>query len=532
MLYSFGDFELDTAQRELRLNGQARPLQPKVYAVLEYLLRHRERVVSKREMLEDLWPDAYVTESSVQRAVSLARAALDDDGSRIRTVLGHGYRFVGGVHVQADARPAEPVLSPRFARSGPVHIAYHTIGEGEPDLVLVPGWVFPMHAFFDHPEVEAWLRGLSGFGRVVVFDKRGTGLSDRVKSLPTLEERVDDLRAVLDAMGSTSALFMGFSEGGPLSILFAASFPERVRGLLVAGSFARWSADPEYAAGWTPEAVDELRRYIASSWGTGKTIEAIARSRAGDPRIVAWSARAEREGASPGAALDLLEMNLRIDVRAILPTVSVPTVVLHGKRDDLFPVENGRYLAAHIPGARLVEVDSSDHAFLFEGRDELHEALAWLLRQSVRSPGRFLATILALEADQALDPAAYETVVARHGGVATGAGSAWRFDGPQRALRCAHDLIAIPGAQERHVRVGIHAGEVFHVQGRLDGEGLDTARAMAHRATPGEVWISRVVKDLIPGAPFKLEERGSVPLSDQRNMGAIASLPQAEISER
>lgn len=532
MRYRFGDFELDTAQRELRFNRQVRPLQPKGFAILEYLLKHRERAVSKEEMLDNLWPDAYVTEGSLQRAVSLARSAIDDDGTRIRTILGHGYRFVGLVDVQSDGTPEALSFRPRFARSGDVHIAFHTIGEGESDLVLVPGWVFPMRSFFDHPDVEVWLRGLTGYGRVVLFDKRGTGLSDRVKSLPTLEQRVDDLRAVLDAIGSTSALLIGLSEGGPLSILLAASFPERVRGLLVAGSFARWSSDPQYAFGWTPADFDELRQYIASAWGSGETIKAIVRSRASDPGIVEWSARAEQEGASPGAALDLLEMNLRIDVRAILPTVGVPTVVLHSKQDRLFPVENSRYLAAHIPGARLVEVESGDHALLFEGEDDLRGALSWLLSQSVPTPARFLATILAIEADDGLDPADYESAITRHGGVTAGVDRTWRFDGPQRAMRCAHDLIANADARDLHVRAGIHAGEVSHVQGRLQGEGVETARTIARTAIPGEVWISRVVSDLIPGSIFTVEARENVHLEGQRRIGAMASLPPPEISER
>jgi pimeloyl-ACP methyl ester carboxylesterase len=532
ILYRFGDFELDTAQRELRFDRLVRPLQPKVYIVLEYLLRHRERVVSKQEMLENLWPDVYVSEGSLQRAVSLVRSAIDDDGSRIRTVIGRGYRFIGHVDVQTDADPGALPFRPHFARSGDVHIAYHTVGKGEFDLIIVPGWVFPMRSFLDHPDVEAWVRGLSAYGRVVLFDKRGTGLSDRVKSLPTLEQRVDDLRAVLDAIGSRSALLIGLSEGGPLSIVFAASFPERVRGLLVAGSFARWSADPQYPSGWAPEAFDELRQYIASAWGSGKTIEAIVKSRAGDPSIAAWTARAEQEGASPGAALDLLEMNLRIDVRAILPTVGIPTVVLHSKQDDLFPVENARYLATHIPGARLVEVEEGDHAFLFKGGDALHEMVAWLLRQSAPTPARFLATILVLEADEGLDPAACESVVARHGGMATGVERTWRFDGPQRAMWCAHDLIAVPEARIHRTRAGVHVGEVSQVQKRLGGDGLETARAVAQKATPGEVWISRVVSDLIPGTNFTIEERGDVLLEGQRRIGAMASQPPSRISER
>jgi hypothetical protein len=230
--------------------------------------------------------------------------------------------------------------------------------------------------------------------------------------------------------------------------------------------------------------------------------------------------------------LDLLDMNLRIDVRGILPTIAVPTVIVHSRRDHLFPVENARYLAAHIPGARLIEVDAGDHAPFFEGTDALHEALRWLVHQSTPIPARFLATVLAVEADARLDSTAVEGPVSRHGGVSTGSERAWWFDGPQRAMRCAHELIATSTVRRHRARVGVHAGEVSHEHGRLHGEGLETARALARTTPSGEVWISGVVADLIPGSPFTFEARDRVRLADGRQVRAFASLPQAQISER
>ena len=521
MILRFDEFELDTGLGELRHAGRPRALQPKAYDVLEYLVRHRDRVVSKEELLDGVWPDVLVTDSSVQRAVSLARSALGDDGRLIRTVPRRGYRFAADVEAAEPAAPPTLRFRPRFVVSGDVHVAYHAVGEGEVDVVLIPGWVFPMRAFFDHPEVEAWIAELGRLGRVILFDKRGTGLSDRVKELPTLQQRVDDLRAVLDAAGSRSAVLVGISEGGALSVFGAASFPERVRGLLVAGSFARWSAAPDYPEGWPPERFDELRAYIGRAWGSGATIRAIVESRAGDPSIEAWAARAEQQGASPGAALDLLEMNLAVDVRAILPAVAVPTVVLHSRRDALFPVESARYLAAHIPGARLVETEGRDHAFLFDGAADLRAALDWLVRRPAPTPASFLATVVVLEADGAPARAELDPLVARHGGLPVHDGLAWSFDGPQRAIRAARVLLAAAGGRDRQARAGVHTGEVTRLEGGLRGEGVETARAVARATRPGEVGVSRVVRDLVHGSPFEFDDRGSVRLGGGREVAVL-----------
>lgn len=374
MIFRFDDVEIDSKRRELRRAGVVRPLQPQAYAVLEYLVRHRDRVVTKEELLDALWPDAVVSEGSIHRAVSVARQAIGDDGRCIKTVPKLGYRFVGQVSVADDARPPS-FGRPRFARSGDVHIAFQTFGEGDLDLVLVPGWVFPMSAILEEPTIRSRVESLTRFGRVVLFDKRGTGLSDRVKALPTLEERMDDLRAVLDEIRSRQVLFVGYSEGGPLCLMYATTYPRRTRGLLLVGSFARWMSAPDYPAGWSEAELQRLRAYIASGWGSGQTVRAIVESKADEPAIQAWAARAEQQGASPGAALELLEMNARVDVRALLPAVAVPTIALHHTRDAVIRAESSRFLASQIRGARLIEVDGTDHLFAFEGWDALTNAI-------------------------------------------------------------------------------------------------------------------------------------------------------------
>jgi pimeloyl-ACP methyl ester carboxylesterase/DNA-binding winged helix-turn-helix (wHTH) protein len=529
--YHFDGFEVDTENREVTRDGQPRPLQPQAFSLLAFLIRHRDRVVPKRELLDALWPDAVVGEGSIQRAVHLARAAIDDDGSRIRTVPKLGYRFTAEIQEVGAAgtqgRSELGTLVPCFVRSqDDVHVAYHVIGEGEHDIVLVPGWAFPMRAFFEHPGLAPLLEALRSLGRVILFDKRGTGLSDRIKELPTLERRIDDLRAVLDATGSRQALIVGFSEGGPLGILYASSFPQRTRGLLLVGSFARWTATAGYEQGWSSDTVNRLRDYIARAWGTGETIRAIVESRASEPETIAWAARTEQEGASPGAALDLLEMNLQIDVRPLLPALSVPVAVLHHASDAVIGVDNGRYLAAHIPGARSIEPEGRDHAFFFEGREHLLEALRWLIheRSQTHEPERFLTTVLVAQASPEVAPVETEHIVERFRGIPAGA-SIWSFDGPQRAISCGHALARAWAALGKAVRLGVHTAEVVRDGARLEGEAIDVAQAVAESAAPGEVRVTQVVRDLVHGSDLCFERPVELELGRGRTSRTLASVP-------
>lgn len=533
MIFRFDDFELDTAQRELRRAGRPRALQPRVFATLEYLIRHRDRVVPKTELLEKLWPDVIVTDASVQRAISLARDAISDEGSHIRTVPKQGYRFVADVRSErAPVWTASDAFQPRFARSGDVHIAYHTFGEGAVDLVVVSPWVAPMRVLAAQPGVAKWLARLAELGRVVMFDKRGTGNSDRVRKLPTLEQRVDDLRAVLDAIGSTDAILIGVSEGGTLCLVCAAALPDRIRGVVLQSAFARWAAAPDYPFGWSPQAVQKLRDYITAAWGGGHSIRpAFGAGLSDDPGFAEWTARMELEGASPGAALDLLEMNLQLDVRPALPTVSVPVIVLHNAHDTVSDVGNGRYLAAHIPGAELIEPDTGDHLFLTGGADVSVAAIRKLIERPRQTGTHFLSTVLVIEWDgPGPDALSLESTVVRFRGMSAGAPNVWCFDGPQRAIQCAHALQAL-GSTAR-MRIGVHAGEVTRAGGRLHGEGMDTAVAIARAAAPGEIWASQVLRDLVYGSPLTFSPRQAVELPDGRSIAAVASERPAEITKR
>jgi pimeloyl-ACP methyl ester carboxylesterase/DNA-binding winged helix-turn-helix (wHTH) protein len=388
MTWRFGAYELDVARLELRVSGEAVLLQRQVLAVLAYLVAHRDRVVPKGELLRALWPDAVVTDASLQRAVSLARRALrPEDRWLLRTHARQGYRFVGQVTAaDPDATDAAAERPPSYVRCGDVHVAYRVVGSGPVDVVIVLGWSLSMRAALELHGAAELVRALSARARVVLFDKRGTGASDRVKAVPSLAQRGEDLRALLDEVRSPGAVLVGFSEGGPLALTFAATRPEAVRGLALVGAFARMASAPDHPAGWSDEAVATLRGYVRRSWGEGATMRALVPARHLSRSVLAWAARAEQEGASPGAALDLLEMNLALDVRSLLPRVRAPAVVLHATDDRVVPVGNGRALAAAIGGARLVEVPGDDHAFLFGGRPLLEREIAALVAAAAESP--------------------------------------------------------------------------------------------------------------------------------------------------
>ena len=388
MRFRFGAYELDVARHELHVAGKVRPVQPQVFALLAYLVRHRDRVIAKEELLRQLWPDAVVTDASLQRAVSLARRALRPaDRGLLRTYARIGYRFLGDVIAPDADDEAAPSGPPRYARCGDVHLAYRMVGSGPVDVVLVLGWSLGMDSALRLGGAAELVAALSGHARILLFDKRGTAASDRVKALPRLAERVDDLAALLDAVRSRGAILVGFSEGGPLSVAFAATRPSRVRGLALVGAFARMAAAPDHPHGWSDAQIASLRAYIQNAWGAGATMRALVPERHLSDAVRAWAARAEQEGASPGAALDLLEMNLDIDVRPLLPRVRTPAVVLHAIGDRVVPVGNGRALAAAIPGARLVELPGDDHAFLFGGRPSLERELTALVEGTAAGRG-------------------------------------------------------------------------------------------------------------------------------------------------
>ena len=502
MTFVFAEFELDPARRELRANGETQPLQPQVFDLLLYLVENHERVVPKQELLEALWPETIVTESSIQRAVSLARSSLGERGpALIQTFPRQGYRFVGEL-ASKKKTSASAQLRPRYVKCGDVHVAFTTLGSGETDIVVVNGWILPMRAMFRHPDTRSALEVLSERGRVITFDKRGTGLSDRVKDPPAHEQRMDDLRVVLDACNSKQAILVGMSEGGALAMLYAATFPERVRGLVLCGAFARMTTAPGYSYGYPPEEMDRLKGYIRGGWGKGASLRPIApKELRQDPEFLDWVAFAEQEGTSPGSALDLLDMNLRIDLRALLPAIRVPTVILQADEDKMIHPASGRYLAEHIPNARYVEAPGSDHVFYFRTREAILDAVQWVLEQEVPEleEDRFLSTVLVARGDT--DETRWLEEVRRFRGQAVPDTRQAYFDGPIRALRCGAAIAGEAG-------VGVHAGPVIRRGTSVTGPAFEVAEAIAAKAGAGEVWASGVLVDLVPGSDLQFAENG------------------------
>ncbi len=340
-------------------NGAELKLRPKAFELLHLLVEGRGRLFSKDELIQTLWPGSIASEDSLVQAVSDVRAALGGGASEIVvTVPKRGYRL--GAPVTASAAPQRD-HEMHYAQSGDVRIAHQVVGDGQIDLVYVPGWVSHLEYGWESPRVARFYQGLAEFSRLILFDKRGTGLSDREFGLPGIEERMDDVRAVMDAAGSSRAAIFGMSEGCGMAMAFAAAHPERVSALALYGAFARreWAADYPWAP--KPQARQRFYDAIALGWGGPIGLEDIAPSLADDPAFRDWWATFQRRSASPSAALALAKMNTLIDVRAALPLIRAPTLVLHRTGDKDALIDEGRYIAAHIPNAEFVELAGADH---------------------------------------------------------------------------------------------------------------------------------------------------------------------------
>lgn len=421
----------------------------------------------------------------------------------------------------------------RYARSGGVNIAYQAVGDGPLDLVMVAGWISNLEGGWEQVEHARFLQELAAFSRLILFDKRGTGLSDRVDEgdLPSLEQRMDDLRAVLDAAGSERAALFGFSEGGPMSALFAATYPERTSALVMYGSYPKWIREADYP--WAPTREDHERafRAFAERWGEPVGLHIMAPSMASDERFQNDWAASLRRGASPGAAIALYRMNIEIDIRPVLPSIRVPTLILHRSGDRLISVENARYMARSIPGARRVELEGIDHlpwvgdapAIVAEVREFLTGV------RPVREDDRVLATVLFVDVVDSTERAAdlgdrrwadllgsYQSTVRRE--IArfrgreidcTGDGFFASFDGPARAVRCACLLRETVGRMGLLIRAGLHTGECERLGEKLGGIAVHTGARLAAAAEPGEVLVSNTVKDLVAGSGLRFTERGT-----------------------
>lgn len=520
-VFTFGEFRLDPVSGRLTRHGEPVTLAPKAFALLEYLAGQPGRLIPKDELLSAVWPGIHVGEAVLKNAIRDVRKALGDDPAAprfIETAHRRGYRFVTSQPAATEPVVPAPVPRVRYARSGDANIAYQVVGSGAFDLVFVMGWVSHLEYFWNEPAFARFLTRLASHARLILFDKRGTGLSDPVpiSRLPSLGQRLDDVRAVMEAAGSERAVLFGVSEGGPLCSLFAATYPEKTEALVMIGSYARRLRADDYPWGPTREDRDRFCQTIIDEWGGPVGIEERAPSLAADPAFRDWWAAYLRMGASPGAAVALTRMNAEIDIRDVLPSIRVPTLVLHRTGDRCLLVEEGRYLASKIPGATFIELPGDDHLPFAGDQDALFAALEpFLARTHDRAQGdSVLATVITVDFS---GPAGSLDHIGRlfarevaffRGRVLAEAGATLNaaFDSPGRAVHCAVALTTSTGRPDVVARAGVHIGQ-------CDATGapvVEVSAALARAADLHRVHVSRTVVDLLPGSGLTVERRGLV----------------------
>jgi pimeloyl-ACP methyl ester carboxylesterase len=418
----------------------------------------------------------------------------------------------------------------RYVKSGELYIAYQVFGAGSVDLFYVPGFVSHLEHQWEDAAWAHMLRRLGSFSRVITFDKPGTGLSDRLADFPTLEQRIDDVRAVMDAVGSERAAFFGISEGGPISILFAATHPQRTSALILYGTYARRMWAPDHPWGRTETEMDAILERIDRDWGKDALLDLSDPSIANNDEARRTFARYFRLAASPGAALTVLRLQTQIDVRHVLPAIHVPALVMHRSGDRVTRVEQGRYLAEHIPGAKFVELAGDDHMPAVGNGDAIIDEIGEFLT-GVRPVeiDRVLATILFTDIVGSTERALalrdrrwrelleqyYATVrreLARFRGREidrAGDGLFAAFDGPARAIRCACRIRDEVRSLGLEVRSGLHAGECEVLGDKIGGIAVHIGARVAAAAEPGEVLVSNTVKDLVAGSGIAFKDRGT-----------------------
>jgi class 3 adenylate cyclase/pimeloyl-ACP methyl ester carboxylesterase len=426
-----------------------------------------------------------------------------------------------------------PVPETRYAKSGDVHIAYQVVGEGPLDLVFVPGFVSNVEATWTSPARAAFFGRLASFSRLILFDKRGTGLSDRSSQIFTLEQRMADVQAVMDDAGSERAALFGISEGGPMSILFAASHPARTSALVIYGSYAKRSWAKDYPFGWSEDTWTTVLDNLERHWGTpsGVDLNMWAPSIANDEQRAAQVAAYFRSAASPGAVVAVMKMNRDIDVRYVLPSVRVPTLIIHRVNERVLSVEHSRYLARHIPGAKLVEVPGIDHVPWIGDFDAILDHAEEFLTGERHAPDleRVLATVLFTDIVESTERAAalgdkrwrellqsYQSLVREQLGNfrgreidTAGDGFLASFDGPARAIRCAASVRERSRSLGMEIRAGLHTGECEVMGDKLGGIAVHIGSRVAGKAAPGEIVVSQTVKDLVAGSGLSFAERGA-----------------------
>jgi pimeloyl-ACP methyl ester carboxylesterase/DNA-binding winged helix-turn-helix (wHTH) protein len=520
-----GDLELDEELFEVRRSGVRVPLEPQAFDVLLHLVRHRGRVVSKEELMDSIWGGRFVSETAVTSRIKQIRHALGDDGRTQRvvsTLHGRGYRFVasvreilpgsesvpqsGSVREAVARRPVSgdsrgPV---RYTVSDGLHIAYQVTGGGDVDIVLIPGFVSHLDVDWDDPRHAYFLDRLGTMGRLIRFDKRGTGMSDRPPGVPDLETRMHDVLAVMDAVGSERAVLCGYSEGGPMAVMMAAMHPERVHSLVLYGSYARrlWAADYPWA-----RTAEERRAHtdrLVASWDW----EADLRMRcpSGDEAMQRWWSRRVRAAATPTTVRALMEMNSLVDVRELLPPIKVPTLVLHRDGDALATVDEARYIAEHIPGAELKILHGDDH--LVSGDPEqILDAMEPFVAATPREERHFALAAVATVSGPSAGPLL--EALERAGGRrrrSTQGDAVVLFDGPATAIRALSDVMdPSDGAG-----VGLSIAEVAMEGGPVSGPAVEEALRLAGAVPAGRIAVSSLASQILLGSGVELEDAPSI----------------------
>jgi pimeloyl-ACP methyl ester carboxylesterase/DNA-binding winged helix-turn-helix (wHTH) protein/class 3 adenylate cyclase len=571
-IYSFGGFEINGGERILRGASDTIALPPKVFDTLLMLVMNAGRVLSKERMLDEIWEGSFVEENNLAQNISVLRKVLGESTHTkfIETVPKFGYRFVAPVsQVSPDvttetsqisrarvyltdmpndavAIPQQPLTGPdvdrqlkasfepetHYVLSGDANIAYQIVGDGPIDIVFVMGWVSHLEYFWKEPHFASFLERLASFSRLILFDKRGTGLSDRVPNdlLPTLEQRMEDVHAVMDAVGSEQAVLIGVSEGGPMCSLFAATYPDRTSALVMIGTYAKRIRDDDYPWAPTEEQREAFFETMRRDWGKPVGIVERAPSLADDPDFRDWWGTYLRMGASPGAAVALTKMNAEIDVRDVLPSIRVPTLVIHRSGDMCLKVEEGRYVASRIPNAEYVELGGIDHLPFVGDQDEILDEIQRFVAE-FRSSGKYdrvLATVLNVKiVDHAEEikrrgPDDWRSLFDRSSEYIRRKLELYRgkqiaydengmlavFDGPARAIRCASVITEAAGKMGVQVRTSLHTGECDVIDGVYSGIAVELAKLIADESRDGHIVVSRTVKDLVAGSGLTFNELG------------------------
>ena len=418
----------------------------------------------------------------------------------------------------------------RYAKSGDLHIAYIVEGDGPIDLMWIPPWISQVEYLWSERSLMRVMRRITSFARFITFDRRGSGLSDPFFGAPTLEEQMDDLTAVMDAVGSERVAIVGTLEGGPMAAMFAATHPDRVSALVLYATFARATWAPGYEFAWPADVRAEYMDELVEHWGEGRVVAGVAPSEAGDPGFMEWAGRLERLAASPSTIRRIMDLIGEFDVRDVLPSIRVPTLVMHRRDDSFIKIEHSHYLAEHIPGARYVELEGSDNMFSLGDSEaflgEIEEHLTGV--RHVHEPDRMLATVLFTDICDSTRRAAemgdsgWRSLLERHDALfrhaldrhrgrevkRTGDGFLATFDGPARAIRCAASVAEAMGSIGIQVRAGLHTGELEVMDDDLGGLAVHIAARVMDRAAPSEVLVSGTVKDLVVGSGIGFEDRG------------------------